>query len=98
MAVTNQLDEAEILERRAADEVEAALAESERGDRPFTIGLLLDAAEKERESLDAIEEGLETVRLALGQRRRAIDQQEEILRDLSRALMKERNNGNATRG
>ena len=98
MVVTNFISEAVTLDSEAADEVEAALAESERSSQPFTIGLLLDAAQKERESLDAIEQSLETLRLALAQRRRSIDQQEEILRDLSQALTKERTHRNATRG
>jgi hypothetical protein len=97
MAVTDSINQAVTLEADAAEGVEAAVAESERSSRPFTIGLLLDAAQKERESLDAIEESMETLRLSLAQRRRAIDQQEEILRDLSLALIMERNRKNATR-
>lgn len=97
MAVIDSINEAAILEADAADGVEAALAESERSDRPFTIGLLLDAAQKERESLDAIEQSMETLRLSLAQRRRTIDQQEEILRDLSHALTMERTRKNGTR-
>lgn len=97
MAVIDSINEAATLEADAAEGVEAAVAESERSDRPFTIGLLLDAAQKERESLDAIEQSMETLRLSLAQRRRAIDQQEEILRDLSQALSRERIRKNATR-
>ena|ERR1043166_3104955 len=85
------------LEAGAADAVEAALAESDRGSSPFCIGLLLDAAQKERESLEAIEQSIETLRLSLDQRRRAMDQQEEILRDLSNSLTQERTQKNATR-
>ncbi len=91
----NPIDGAATLEADAADGVEAAVAEFERSERPFTIGLLLDATEKERESLDAIEESMEALRLALAQRRRAIDQQDEILRDLSQALTIERSRRNA---
>ena len=97
MSVRHSINEATTLEADAAGGVEAAVAESERSDRPFTIGLLLDAAEKERESLDAIEESMEILRLSLAQRRRTIDQQEEILRDLSQALTVERTRKNATR-
>jgi hypothetical protein len=97
MAVIHSINEAATLEADAASGVEAAVAESERSDRPFTIGLLLDAAQKERESLDAIEESMEMLRLSLAQRRRTIDQQEEILRDLSQALTRERTRKNATR-
>ena len=77
--------------------VQAALAERNGGGSPFSIGLLIDAAQKERESLEAIEQSIETLRLSLDQRRRAIDQQEEILRDLSDSLTQERTQKNATR-
>src|ERR1700741_3933520 len=97
MGSSNLINEAEDLEAGAADEVEAALAERDRGSSPFSIGLLLDAAQKERESLEAIEQRIEELRLSLDQRRRAIDQQEEILRDLSHSLIEERTQRNATR-
>jgi hypothetical protein len=86
----DSISEAAMLEADAAENVEAALSEWSRGSTPFSIGLLLDAADKERESLDAIEQSIETLRLSLAQRRRAIDQQEEILKDLSQFLTKER--------
>ncbi len=98
MAALDSINEAATLEADAAGGVEAALAEAERSDRPFTIGLLLDATQRERESLDAIERSMEGLRLSLAQRRRAIDQQEEILRDLSEALIRERTSRNAKRG
>ena len=88
---TDAINEAVSLEADAAEGVEAALGEANRGSCPFTIGLLLDATQKERESLDAIEESMETLRLSLAQRRRAIDQQEEALRDLSDSLSEGRN-------
>lgn len=94
---TDSINEAATLESGAAEGVEAALAEAERGSTPFSIGLLLDAAQKERESLDAIEESMETLRLSLDQRRRAIDQQEQILRDLSESLTLERSARDAAR-
>jgi hypothetical protein len=87
---TNSMSIAATLEGEAADHVEAALGEQQRGRFPFSIGLLLEAVEKERESLEAIEQRMEELRLALGQRRRAIDQQEEMLRDLSESLIQER--------
>jgi len=94
MSLIVSINEATSLE---PDEVEgAAAAQAERNDEPFTISLLLDAAQKERESLDAIEKNMEALRLSLAQRRRVIDQQEEILRDLSQALI-ERTRKNATR-
>jgi|RhiMetdeSRZDD1v2_1073273.scaffolds.fasta_scaffold332921_2 hypothetical protein len=98
MGSSDSIHEAADLEAGAAEQVEAAVAESDRGSSPFSIGLLLDAAQKERESLEAIEESIETLRLSLDQRRRAIDQQEEMLRDLSNSLTQERIHKNATRG
>jgi uncharacterized coiled-coil protein SlyX len=77
--------------------VEAALGEANRGSSPFSIGLLLEATQKERESLDAIEESMEALRLSLAQRRRTIDQQEEALRDLSDSLSEGRKLNNAKR-
>jgi hypothetical protein len=71
------------LESNAANEVEVAVVEGNRGDVPFSIDLLLNATQRERESLDAIEKCIDTLRLSLEQRRRVIDQQDEILRDLS---------------
>ena len=62
------------------------VVEGHRGNAPFTIGLLLNATQRERESLEAFEESINTLRLSLEQRRRVIDQQEEILRDLSESL------------
>ena len=97
MGSSDFINEAADLEAGAADDVEAAVAETERSGSPFSIGLLLDAAQKERDSLEAIEQSIETLRLSLDQRRRAIDQQEEILRDLSDSLTQERTQKNATR-
>ncbi len=91
MATTSEtIRDAAALEANAGDSVEAALAESARGRSPFSISLLLDAAQKERESLNTIEESLDTLRGSLLDRRRALDQQEEALRDLSETLIKER--------
>jgi hypothetical protein len=94
---TNAINEAMSLEAEAAAGVEAALGEANRGSSPFSIGLLLDATQKERESLDAIEESMEALRLSLAQRRRTIDQQEEALRDLSDSLSEGRKLNNAKR-
>ena len=96
MGSSDFINEAADLEAGAAAEVEAAL-EADHSGSPFSIGLLLDAAQKERDSLEAIEQSIETLRLSLDQRRRAIDQQEEILRDLSDSLTQERTQKNATR-
>jgi hypothetical protein len=82
----DSINDAATLESEAANEVEAAIVEGNRGNAPFTIELLLNAMQRERESLDAIDKSLDTLRLSLEQRRRAIDQQEEALRDLSESL------------
>ena len=96
MSLIVSINEAASLEPDEVEGVAAAAAEAARNDQPFTISLLLDAAQKERESLDAIEKNMDALRLSLAQRRRVIDQQEEILRDLSQALI-ERTRKNATR-
>ena len=85
MSIANQ---ALTLEENAAGRVEAAVSEMNRDNSPFSIELLLAATEKERQSLDAIEEELEAIRRSLAQRRGAIDQQEEMLRDLAQSLVK----------
>ena len=87
MSLTVSVNEAPALKRDEVESVAPTAAESDTDDQPFTISLLLDASQKERESLDAIEKSMETLRLSLAQRRRVIDEQEEILRDLSKALM-----------
>ena len=80
--------EAVTLEENAASNVEAAVSELNRDNSPFSIELLLGATEKERQSLDAIEEDLEALRSSLAQRRSAIDQQDQMLRDLAQSLVK----------
>lgn len=82
---TDLINGAVRLKSRAAKEVEAAV-QGNRDDVPFAIELLLNATQRERESLHAIEESINTLRLSLEQRRRVIDQQDEILRDLSELL------------
>jgi hypothetical protein len=79
--------EALALEESAAGNVEAAVSELSRDNSPFSIELLLAASDKERRSLDAIEDVLEALRASLAQRRSAIDQQEEMLRDLAQSLV-----------
>lgn len=83
---TNSINDAMTLRSEAANEGEAGVVEGHRGNAPFTIELLLNATQRERESLEAFEEGINTLLLSLEQRRRVIDQQEEILRDLSQSL------------
>ena len=74
------------MEVQAADGVEAAVSEGVRGDVPFSVGLLLEASQKELLSLEAMEQSLESIREAIEQRRRTIDQQEELLRDLASSM------------
>jgi hypothetical protein len=94
---TDTINAAVRLESKAANEVEASVVEGNRGDVPFTIELLLNATQHERESLDAIEESISTLRISLEQRRKVIDQQDEILRDLSDSLSTTRRRLNAKR-
>jgi len=83
---TDPIKDATALESDAAAGVEAALGENGRSSSPFSISLLMEAVEKERDSLNAIELAIDSLRLSLEQRRRAIDQQEEMLRELSNSL------------
>src|SRR5262249_31821236 len=96
--IADSMTDAAELETGAAEQVEAAVAESERDRSPFWIAMLLEAAQKERDSLEAIEQNLDTLRLSLDQRRQTINQQEEVLRDLAESLTQERTAKNATRG
>ena len=77
------------LELEAAEQVAAAKSEQTRGESSLSIGLLIDAIEKERDSLDLLEQGVETLRQSLEQRRRSLEQQQEILNALSDCLIKE---------
>lgn len=79
---TNEASDIATRAAEAAEGVEAAVSEGQRGDVPFSVGLLLEASQKELRSLDAMEQSLDSMREAIDQRRRAIDQQEELLRDL----------------
>jgi len=56
---------------------------------PFLIGLLLDSIQRERASMTSIEDNMNSLRLSLIERKRAIDQQEDMLRDLSRSVSKQ---------
>jgi hypothetical protein len=74
--------EALAIEAESNDEVEAARVEQERGQSSSSLGLLLEAIEKERASLDLLDEGVETLRQAVEDRRKALEQQREILHQL----------------
>ena len=77
------VDEAVALVSESAEEVEAALTEKDRGGPGVSVGLLLDTIEKERDSLDLMEQGMNTLRDALEQRRRSLELQQQVLLELS---------------
>jgi len=76
-------------EAEAVQEVEAARAEHDRGKPTLSLDLLLTAIEKEKESLQLWEEGVETLRQALSDRRHALDQQQELLSEFARTLRRD---------
>jgi|SRR5678815_5439697 len=53
---------------------------------PFSIGLLLDATEREQKNLTLIEDCMRDLESALRARRRSINEQCELLTDLAKAL------------
>ena len=77
------VEEAVALGTESAEGVEAALSEKDRGGPGVSMGLLLDAIEKERDSLELMEQGIETLRDAIEQRRRSLELQQQVLLDLS---------------
>jgi hypothetical protein len=80
------LKEALEIEAEAVEGVEAARAEQELGQPAISAELLLGAIEKERKSLDLLEEGVETLKQALEERRQALEQQAEILQSLAAGM------------
>ena len=89
MRTAENVEGAVALEMEAADQVDAAKSEQSRGEPSISVGLLIDAIEKERDSLDLLEQGVETLRQSLEQRRRSLEQQKEILSELAQCLIKE---------
>lgn len=85
-----ELEGAVALELEAAEQVDAAKSEQSRGDPSISLDLLLDAIEKERDSLDLLEQGVETLRQSLEQRRRSLEKQQEILSALADCLIQKR--------
>lgn len=83
-----ELEGALALELESADQVDAAKSEQSRGEPSISLDLLIDAIEKEKQSLDLLEQGVETLRQSLEQRRRSLEKQEEILSTLADSLMK----------
>lgn len=83
------VEEAVALGSESAEGVEAALSEKDRGGPGVSLGLLLDAIEKERESLELMERGVETLRDAIEQRRRSLELQQQVLLELSESSQDE---------
>jgi hypothetical protein len=77
------LEDVVALESESTEEVQAAISEKDRGGPGVSIGLLLGAIEKERDSLELMEQTVETFRLALEQRRRSLELQQQMLLELS---------------
>jgi hypothetical protein len=83
------MEEAVALESESAAEVQAAVSEKDRGGPGVSLGLLLSALEKERDSLDLMEQGVETLRQALDDRRRSLELQQQVLLELSECVQQE---------
>ena len=80
------VDEAVALESEAAADVQAAVSEKDRGGPAVSVALLLDALEKERDSLDLLEQGVNTFQEVLQQRRQALELQQQVLLELAESL------------
>jgi hypothetical protein len=83
------VEEAVQLQTEATEEVEAAMTEKDLGGPGVSVGLLLDALEKERSSLELMEQGVETLREAIEQRRRSLELQQQVLLELSESCTKQ---------
>lgn len=77
------VEEAVALGTESAEEVEAAMSEKDRSGPGMSLGLLLSAIEKERDSLELMEQGLDTLREGIEQRRRSLEMQQQVLLELS---------------
>lgn len=89
--------EALAIEEESASGIEAALGEQQQGEPALSAGLLLDAIQKERESLDLMEQGVETFRQALEDRRRALETQEEIVQNLVESFSNQQRQSDETK-
>ena len=74
--------EAIAMQAEAAEGVEAAQVEQQRGAPSVSIDLLIDAVRNERAGLDKLEQGIDVLRESLEERRHALDRQAEILEQL----------------
>jgi hypothetical protein len=88
-ASAENVEGAAALEFEASEQVDAAQSEQTRGESSISVDLLIDAMEKEKDSLDLLEQGVETLRQSLDQRRRSLEKQQEILNALADCLIKE---------
>jgi len=83
------ISEAVALETEAMGGIEAAQAEQQSGRPAISLGLLKEAIEKDRASLDLLSDGVETLRQSLEKRREALDEEAEILEQVLSDLTKE---------
>src|SRR5262245_33871498 len=77
--VVNQLNEAFSMQTEAAEEIDAAHVEQQHGRATLSLGLLKEAIEKERTSLEMVAESVENLMQAIEGRRQALDQEREIV-------------------
>ncbi len=82
MAESEAVKEAITMQAEAAENVEAAEVEQQRGATSISLDLLIKAVRKEREGLDKLEQGIDALRDSLEERRHALDRQDEILEQL----------------
>jgi hypothetical protein len=67
-------------------ETDEGFSSGNREDLPFSISLLLDATERERQNLVLIEDCMRDLESALKERRKSINEQRALLKDLAKAL------------
>jgi hypothetical protein len=83
------LEDVVALESESTEEVQAAISEKDRGGPGVSIGLLLGAIEKERDSLELMEQTIETFRQAIAERRHSLELQQQVLLELSDTIQAE---------
>ena len=83
------LEDVVALESESTEEVQAAISEKDRGGPGVSIGLLLGAIEKERDSLDLMEQAVQTLHQAIEERRHSLELQQQVLLELSDTIQSE---------
>ena len=73
------MEDANRLQTEAAEELEAARAEQQRGEQAGSSELLKEAVEKEQAAIELQEQALDQQRQAIGERRKALEQQKQKL-------------------